>query len=328
MAATQPTMMVEYASWLGSGLTRARPSTSPLSSYGGARRSPFPPFSRSGSGGPGNRACRPAHDCSTGVAVCAPSVEASEIASYDAGSVRAGVGARSGAGAVGQDRRGGRGIRRPRPHLAGRVRSARRHGLGGEDRGSSRARGACWCRGDVGPYEAAGHVKARLPYAFAFVEELPGSSIPSPAPTRARTWLRRRRRGPPEKPICWSGPSCAWAKPFQQIALIEHHGPLQGGASAAGAHCSNGSTSVPTTTGVQRHILANDSERTRVARDPPQHEQRLAQPRPGPAACPQLMKVPNNANFDATSDAAATGAPVQRSRVAWPADRGRFADRR
>jgi hypothetical protein len=48
-----------------------------------------------GFGGPGNWACRHAHDCSTGVAVCAPSVGASEIASHEGVSVWAGVGGAS-----------------------------------------------------------------------------------------------------------------------------------------------------------------------------------------------------------------------------------------
>ena len=67
---------------------------------------------------PCNRACRPTHDGSTGVAVCAPSVGASEIAFHDDGSVMAGVGGRRATGAAGQDR-----LRAPAPYARGARRS-------------------------------------------------------------------------------------------------------------------------------------------------------------------------------------------------------------
>ena len=70
-------------------------------------------------------------------------------------------------------------------------------------------------------------------------------------------------------------------KPLQEIALIERGGPLEGRATAAGRALLELLHVRSDELRIERHVVALDSERTRVAQDPPQREQRLAQPRPG-----------------------------------------------
>ncbi len=83
--------MVAHALWLESGLAAPGRALHHFLVTGGAAV-PFSPFSWVRFRRPRRpRACRPACDCSTRVAVCAPSVEASKIAFDASGSVRGGV---------------------------------------------------------------------------------------------------------------------------------------------------------------------------------------------------------------------------------------------
>ena len=101
----------------------------------------------------------------------------------------------------------------------------------------------------------------------------PGAARGLRAPARGAACARRpaipRRRAPAARAPRADSPDRA-RQPVSRAAR-----------SAAAAHCSNSSTSVPTSSGSSATFSPSSLEWARVAEDPPQHEQRLAQARPG-----------------------------------------------